>query len=196
VSTVEHPGYGRRDAQQWRIGSAEDVAWIKSGTRIALTIDSAIPPVFASYATIELRDSEWSDQSLDDATLLAVLARHSSASAFWLGYLDTGVADVVFPDAPRTKLYADWSYVFVQAGLEQAATWRTHEFGPFWQRGAIPDVLFPADRSWLLSTQWDDTWRCVGGPATLIDSIVDEPRLLSRRVALGETATPPGHQAR
>jgi hypothetical protein len=52
-----------------------------------------------------------------------------------------------------------------------------------------------ADRSWLMSWLWDDTWRCLGGPAALIGRFADEPRLQVRRVGPGEGATPPGHVA-
>ena len=30
-------------------------------------------------------------------------------------------------------------------------------------QGALPDLMFPADRSWLVSTLWDDDRTCVGG---------------------------------
>jgi len=53
--------------------------------------------------------------------------------------------------------------------------------------------MFPTDRSWLMSTRWDDSWTCVGGPTQLIDALAAEETLGARRVALGENATPPGH---
>ena len=48
----------------------------------------------------------------------------SGDQPWWLGYLDTGATDVVFPDAPMVSLYTDWDYVLVEAGPEQALTWR------------------------------------------------------------------------
>jgi hypothetical protein len=63
-------------------------------------------------------------------------------------------------------------------------------------RAPGPDLVFPADRSWLLSRLWDDDWRCLGGPTALIDRFLDESQLLARRVGLTEDATPPGHVAR
>jgi hypothetical protein len=100
----------------------------------------------------------------------------------------------VFPDAPMVTLYSGWHYALVQAGPEQAATWR--ESGPwsFW-KGALPNLLFPADRSWLVSTLWDDDWTCIGGPAELVNQFLRHPDLQARPVALGQDATPPGHQA-
>jgi hypothetical protein len=36
--------------------------------------------------------------------------------------------------------------VLVEAGPQQAATWRQHDRPSFW-KGALPNVMFPADRS-------------------------------------------------
>lgn len=57
--------------------------------------------------------------------------------------------------------------------------------------------MFPADRSWLVSTLWDDDWTCVGGPVPLVDALLNHPDLRShvRRVSLDEDATPPEHWA-
>ncbi|OBK20595.1 hypothetical protein A5634_12665 [Mycobacterium asiaticum] len=100
----------------------------------------------------------------------------------------------MFPDAPKVTLYADWSYVLVQAGAEQAAHWRRAE--PF-GTSRLPDLIFPADRSWLVSTLWDDDWTCLGGPNELVDAFLRHPDLQgrARRVTLDQDATPPGHQA-
>ena len=100
---------------------------------------------------------------------------------------------MIFPDAARVRLYSDWPYVLIEAGPEQALAWRSHGAG--WNR-SLPDLLFPADHSWLLSTLWDDDWRCLAGPASLIESLQQEPQLDARRVAVDEDATPPGHVAR
>ena len=85
--------------------------------------------------------------------------------------------------------------MLVEAGPEQAATWRRDDLSAFWT-GALPNLMFPADRSWLVSTLWDDEWTCIGGPAELVDTFVRHPRLRARSVALDQDATPPGHRAR
>jgi hypothetical protein len=181
-----------KDGRSWRIGTASDVAWIDAGTGIGLTITSAIPPVFEAYATI-LAPEEIEDNAQHERELLSVLRNHTAPNQpWWLGFLDTGNDDIVFPDAPKVTLYPDWSYVLVEAGADQAGTWRDPES---W-RGALPDLTFPADRSWLVSYLWDDEWRCVGGPATLIDALVRSPSLAARQVSLDQDATPPGHHAR
>ena len=40
-----------KDGQSWRIGTNAQIGWIANGTSIDQTITSAIPPVFAAYAT-------------------------------------------------------------------------------------------------------------------------------------------------
>jgi hypothetical protein len=133
-------------------------------------------------------------QDVHDRAVLGLLGEHSQAQPWWLGYLNTGADDIVFPDAPMATLYSGWRYVLVEAGPEQAATWRRHDLGSFW-KGVLPNLMFPADRSWLLSTLWDDDWTCIGGPTGLVQKFLRHPGLEARSVALGQDATPPGHQA-
>jgi len=80
--------------------------------------------------------------------------------------------------------------VLAGAGPEQAATWRQHGDWSFW-KGALPNLMFPADRTWLASALWDDGWTCLGGPAELIDRFVHHPVLAARPVAIGQDITPP-----
>ena len=181
-----------KDGRSWRIGTAVDVAWIDAGTDIGLTITSAIPPVFEAYATV-LAPEDIQDNAQHEHELLSVLRDHTAPDQpWWLGFLDTGSDDIVFPDAPKVSMYADWRYVLVEAGPEQAGTWRD----PGSWRGALPDLTFPADRSWLVSYLWDDEWRCIGGTTALIDALLHSQSLAMRRVSLDEDATPPGHEAR
>jgi hypothetical protein len=182
-----------RGGRKWRIGTDADVAWITNGTSVGRTITAAIPPVFEAYATVVLPyRGEGQDQH--DRAVLALLTEHTPDQPWWLGYLDTGADDIVFPDAPTVTLYSGWNYVLVEAGPEQAATWRRTDLGSFWT-GALPNLMFPADHSWLVSTLWDDDWTCIGGPAQLVSEFLRHPGLQARSVALGQDATPPGHQA-
>jgi hypothetical protein len=168
-------GKAVKDGRSWPSGADKDVDWIANGTAPGLGITAAIPPVFSAYATV-------------------LVDEKSSGQPWWLGYLDTGSDDVVFSQAPRVTLYAGWRYVLVQAGPEEAASWRQ---GPPWPRGVIPDLLFPVDRTWLVSRLWDDDWRCLGGPADLVGRVVTELPPHARRVRVDdEDATPPGHVAR
>lgn len=186
-------GRPARDGSTWRVGMDADVAWIAGGTSIDLTITAAIPPLFEAYATVLLPEGG-AGQDEHDRTVLALLRQQSPVQPWWLGYLDTGADDIVFPGAPMVTLYSGWHYVLVQAGPEQAATWRRSDFRSFW-KGALPNLMFPADRSWLISTLWDDDWSCLGGSAGLVSEFVHHPDLQARPVALGQDATPPGHEA-
>lgn len=179
-----------KDGRSWRIGSSAEVEWIARGTETGLAITSAIPPVFDGYATIVIPDDR-DPRAEHDRLVLDLLRRQTGNGPWWLGYLDTGSDDVVFPDAPPVSLYAHWNYVLVEAGPAQAGRWRDD---PLSLR-TIPELVFPADRAWLLSTLWDDDWRCLGGPRELIAAFSGESRLEVRVVGTDEDATPPGHQA-
>ena len=181
-----------KDGRDRRIGSDADVAWIRDSTPPGLSITSAIPPVFPSYATVLVPNKD-EGRAEDLDVLLRLLGEQSPDQPWWLGYLETGADDVVFADAPRVTLYADWRYVLVQATPAEAGRWRADLES--W-RAPGPDLVFPADHSWLVSWLWDDDWSCVGGPAALVDRMLDQPQLQARRVGLDEDATPPGHVAR
>jgi hypothetical protein len=172
-----------RDGSTWRIGTDAEVAWIANGTSRGRTITAAIPPVFDAYATVMLPDID-EERGKHDRAVSALLSEHSAGQPWWLGYLDTGVDDIVFPGAPMVTLYSGWHYVLVEAGPQQAATWRQNDPGSY---GVLPNVMFPADRSWLVSTLWDDDWSCIGGSAALVGSFLRHPDLQARQVALGRT---------
>jgi hypothetical protein len=183
-----------KDGRTWRIGTHAEVAWIADGTTTGLTITSAIPPVYEAYATVVIPE-EPEERGRRDRAVLALLGEQSAGQPWWLGYLDTGSDDIVFPDAPTVDLYqSSWHYVLAEAGPEQAAAWRQ---GEPWSllKGVLPDLMFPADRSWLISTLWDDDWSCLGGPASLVSMFLHHPDLEAISVDLSQDATPPGHQA-
>ncbi len=179
------------DETTWQIGSSGDVAWIAANTGPGRTIATAIPPIFNAYATVTV-PGEDSDKRVSDEALLGLLRAQGPPQAWWLGYLETGASDVVFPNAPRVPLYASWPYVLVKAGPDQAATWRTNDDATPWH-SALPELMFPLDHSWLVSTLWDDDWRCIGGPTSLVDAILQHPMLDAHAVAPNEDATPPEH---
>lgn len=181
------PPVVRARGRDWRIAIDADVAWIREGTTIGRDITSAIPPVFAAYATVLVPDPN------DDLPVVRRVRAHVGEQRWWLGFLETGTSDMVFPDAPRVRLYSDWRYVVALAGPDEAMSWRFR--GPSQFHGRGPDLIFPTDRSWLMSWLWDDDWYCIGGPTDLIDALVDSDDLDARRVSLGEDATPPGFTA-
>jgi hypothetical protein len=146
------------DDRLWRIGGDAEIAWIQKNTESGRAITSAIPPIFAAYATLELPGtgdhdaaSWFEDPDRHDAGVLAVLSEHTAAQPWWLGYLDTDAADIQFHDVPKVTLYSGWNYVLIEAGPRQAGIWRS---GYDRWKGVLPDLTFPADRSWLASTLW------------------------------------------
>jgi hypothetical protein len=194
--------WGKKDGQAWRIGREADVAWIRKNTEVSFAITSAIPPVFAAYATLELPGggnheecSSLEDRERHSDGLLAVLSEHSASQPWWIGYLDTGGADIVFKAAPKVRPGpTDASYVLVEAGPQQAAVWREREHS----KSPLPDLMFPADRSWLVQTLWDDDWTCIGGSRLLVDGLLAHPDLRRRTREVTPSlkdSTPPGHTA-
>jgi hypothetical protein len=170
-----------KDGREWRVGDAAEVAWIVEATAPSAEITSAVPPVYAAYCTLLLPEPWEGAQRRHDRAVIALLEGTTERQQWWLGYLDVGIgADVVFDDAPRVKLYEGWDYVLVQAGPEQALSWRQSEGSRAPWRGALPDLMFPADRSWLFSTLWDDHWSCIGGSESLIASFRQDPELGGR----------------
>ena len=180
-----------KDNRSWRVGGQSEVSWIRDHTTPGLAITSAIPPVFDAYVTVVIPDDD-AKRLTGESALLRVLKEHTPAQPWWLGYLDSGAHDVVFDDAWKILLYSGWSYVLVEAGPSQAGSWRADD--PW--RGRLPDLIFPADRNWLVSLLWDDDWRCLGGPSELIEAVLAEPALDTRTVSVDDDATPPGHTAR
>jgi hypothetical protein len=201
VDDRETEVWQNRDRHAWRIGCDAEIEWIRDKTAIGLAITSAIPPVFEAYATVELPGSAHHDAATrleasdrHDVGVLAVLSEHSAAQPWWLGYLDTGDADIVFSDVRKTRVYADGWYVLVEAGPEQAGAWRERERS----KEVLPDLMFPADRSWLVATLWDDDWTCIGGSRALVDAFLNHPVLGHRAREVDPSvkdATPPGHTA-
>src|SRR4029453_14547927 len=118
----KNPGWWRtRGGRKWRIGTDPEVAWIVGGTSTGLTITAAIPPVFEAYAKV-VWPYGGEGQEQHDRAVLALLTEYTADQPWWLGYLDTGADDIVFPDAPIVTLYSEWHYVLVEAGAETASS--------------------------------------------------------------------------
>ena len=109
-----------RDGSTWRIGTDAEVAWIADGTSMGRTITAAIPPVFEAYATVVLPYGG-EEQDKHDRAVLALLSEQSAGQPWWLGYLDTGADDIVFPDAPKVTLYCGMA---LRAGRGRAGAGR------------------------------------------------------------------------
>lgn len=189
-----------KDGIAWRIGSQTDVEWMSDRIGNRRRITGAIPPVFADYATVVHPGGHYprdvDEEARQDRALVTALQRHTAAQPWWLGYLDTGASDIVFCDAPLVMLYTGWRYMLVLAGPDQATTWRPAPGGQSnWKSTELPDVMFPEDHAWLLSTLWDDDWRCIGGSKALIVDLLKDPVLgpNARRVSTDQDSMPPGY---
>ena len=129
-----------RDGRAWRLGTDADAAWINDGT-------SAGPRSRPRSRRSSLPTAPWNCRKAnerdgaDPARAGGDRAAHRAdpEQPWWLGYLDTGASDVVFPYAPRTTIYYGYGYVLVEAGPQQAAGWRDE--GLSW---ALPELMFPA----------------------------------------------------
>ena len=165
-----------RTAIPWRTGTDAEVAWINQGTSPNMTVTAAIPPVFDACATIVL-PGNGEDQQRHNRAMLALLASQPAGQRQWLGCLSTSDDDMVCPGVtmaamPKVTMYPGWQYVLVEAGPGQAAAWRGKNTGSMWWHDVLPDLMFPAGRSWLVSALCDDGWACIGGPAGLVDRIL------------------------
>lgn len=179
-----------RDGREWRLGTDADVEWISYG---AFPGGAAEPPIFAAQCTLAMPLSDGrAELTQHERAVIELLAEQTEEQAWWLGYVaTTGNVDVVFPYAPRVSakayvgragdvglpesplgspVYTEHAYVLVEAGPEQAASWR--DAG--WLNWALPDLLFPADRSWLLSTTADlgRPGTSIGGSEQLVNSFL------------------------
>ena len=167
-----------KDGHTWRIGADEEVAWINDEVTGGLSITGEHPADRRGVRTLafplELGSSRdrvrLAEDRFDDAMLRALCA-HTEPQPWWLGFLDTGASDVVLDDAPRVRMYSGWNYVLVQAGPHEARTWRSDEGRWF---TALPELMFPADRSWLVSSS-GMTSSGDGGSAELISALLNEP---------------------
>ena len=139
--------------------------------------------MYAAYATFYPLDSTGTGFAEHERAVVDVLVAQTPPQPWWLGYLETGAHDIVFPAAPRVPLYWRWPYVLVEAGPEEALTWRT---GHMRGEGSLPDLFFPRDRSWLVSALWDDLWTDVGGSAALIAALRRDPLVNARPVVRTE----------
>lgn len=164
--------------------------WLTDGTVQSRTVVGLVPRRYAAYATVLVPDGD-AARTRADAALVEALLAHPPAPPWHLGYLDTGAADVVEPGAPRVSVYGGWTYVLLEGGPEQALGARRNADATPWH-SALPELVFPRDRSWLVATPWDDPWRLVGGPATLVEALVRSPDLDAQEVGPDEELTPPG----
>lgn len=162
---------------RWPLGSAADVAWIEGALDFSRPVVTEVPPVFAGYCRLDHPDNGAADQAMHDNAIVALLRNASSERPWWLGYLEYGIGIThVFADMPRTRLFG-WDFLLIQADAEHALNWRLAcAPDPDW-KGALPDLMFHADHSWMIFTSWNDRWSGIGGSEELIQRIVSDAEL-------------------
>ena len=168
-----------RDGCDWCIGVPADIAWLHPFPRDEA--DPPLPPLFEGIAGVRFPAPLPGAQRRHDLALAELLRASSPAQAWWLGYLDTGKSeDLVFFDVPTVTVDDGFEYVLVLAGVEQAIGWRPSEGRSAPWRGALPELMFPEDRSWLLYTPWDDRCTYIGGPDAVLADLRRDPELGAR----------------
>lgn len=177
-----------RDGRTWRVGTREDVAWLADRPG-GVSVATSMPLVFDAYATL-YPPHDTTPEHAHEQAIVDALATHTPPQPWWLGYLDTGAHDIVFPEAPTVSLYFDWSYVLVEGGPSEAMRWRTGTMRS--GEGHLPDLFFSFDKSWFVTALWDDHFACIGGSTDLIEALAQEPLAGVRRVSPDEDTAPPG----
>ena len=73
-----------KDGRSWRIGTSAQIGWVANGTAIDQTITSAIPPVFAAYATFwESEDDCVSTTVYEQAVLSHLIEQTAPGQPWW-----------------------------------------------------------------------------------------------------------------
>jgi hypothetical protein len=80
-------------------------------------------------------------------------------------------------DGPKAGV-AGLDHLLFAGPLRLAGRWGARPYEPGHARDInSPNLMWPADRAWFVTTNIDSTWTGVGGSADLIDDLLAEPRL-------------------
>jgi hypothetical protein len=141
----------------------QEVAWLRQESTVFGTLRYAIPGGFEAYGALDLPRNI----SPIEEPLLDTLASDESEPLI-AGWIDRGP----WPPPPGDEhvLYSGWRYRLRRVAPSEVAGLPTEGEGSF------PDLLFPPDRTWLVSLLWDDAWRSIGASQIVADQ-------LSRRLA-------------
>jgi hypothetical protein len=139
---------------------AADVSWITSDRAAGGTLRYALPADFEVYGVLDLTGE---DDATEDMLLNALVTDLSHTLI--AGWIDRGP----WPPPPGDEhhLYYNWSYRFRRVAASDL------QGLPPEGEGSFPDLLFPQDRSWLVSLLWDDSWRSIGASRTRARRIQD-----------------------
>ena len=145
--------------------------------RRGLSVTTAIPPVFEAYAPSTRRGCRLPTPT--NAPWSTSLVACTPDQPWWLGSRHR---------RPRRRLSArsrgcpstgTGPIVLVEAGPEQALGRRVRSHARR-RTGSLPDLFFPADRSWLVSALWDDIWTDIGASAAILAALRRNPLVNAR----------------
>jgi len=79
-------------------------------------------------------------------------------------------------DGPKVAFFHD--YLLFGGPLSDAGEWGAASYGHSIRRDInSPNLMWPADHAWFVTTNIESTWTGVGGTKELIDDLLAEPRL-------------------
>jgi hypothetical protein len=95
---------------------------------------------------------------------------------------------VAVMDGPKLNLLGEDHFLFT-GPLGDAGEWGAASYGPGVPRQInSPNLMWPQDRAWFVTTNIDSTWTGVGGTEALIEDLLAEPRLEVVRTRYDEAA--------
>jgi hypothetical protein len=96
-----------------------------------------------------------------------------------VAWINNGVSPGLSITASIPPVFAAYATLVFPLGLESSRD-RMRPAEDRFDDALLPELMFPADRSWLVSSLWDDAWAGVGGSVELISALLIEPELRPR----------------
>lgn len=144
----------------------EPFVWDRRGLG---TVAFLMPPVFPAYARIDA----WPDGADDERRLqdlLAIVARHTATPddayvGLWEGYggLHPSPGQPLIQLPPFASLRR---YMLLRGAVSAGAAMMPHP------SCHAPDLMWPADRAWLLATDTDIDHAFLGGSRACVDDVI------------------------
>lgn len=79
-------------------------------------------------------------------------------------------------DGPKVDFFHQ--YLLFTGALDEAGQWGARPYGPGIPRDInSPNLMWPADHAWFVTTNIESDWTGVGGSTALADDLLGEPRL-------------------
>jgi len=128
---------------------ATELDWIRIGTSLGMSIRSAVPGGFDVFGLLDIDDGA---RPTEDALLNAL--ETSEGEPLVAGWILRN--SLVTETGDEHLLYANWRYRLRRV-TRSDLTGR-----PSTGVNGFPDLLFPSDHRWIVSTLWDDSWRSIG----------------------------------